>query len=581
MSRLLFPRLLGLACLLAWAALLRTPLLEPAARAVAGPSLLDLRSLTGALLVLGRVLLRALAHALRFAPLGLFAVFVLPDHGGRLSRAGLVALPALALATALAWLALAMRAGSAPGPFELVIPALGILLGTLAGLAWRRGWHARITFLPSLLAQALVLLLLALGFAVLALEPKPALVDPVPLASAEKRRLVELFQGKNPRKIPPGETRTLRLTGPELDRLVAWAAQVAGARVRPALHLQAGGLSATASLRVPRTARWLNVEASARARIEQGRLAAEDAALRIGRFRLPSWLMEALTPFLVAGLQHDRDLRRVWPAVESLAFTADHATLRYARVEMPPGLVARLVWGEQASEATRTAVYAYVDRLLAELAAAPEGDARFARALELALGFARERAAAGQPAADENLAALLALGITLGHPRLAHAVGERPGAEGSGRLTALVPHATLRGRRDWARHFAVSGALTVLAAVAPSDAAGLLKEELDADGGSGFSFADLLADRSGTTFADVATRDEWSARRMQERLAAGFRVDDFFPMAADLPEGIQYDELESRYGGVRGAAYRQLAAEIERRLALCAAYRETPPAEAP
>jgi hypothetical protein len=132
----------------------------------------------------------------------------------------------------------------------------------------------------------------------------------------------------------------------------------------------------------------------------------------------------------------------------------------------------------------------------------------------------------------------------------------------------------VRGRGDWARHFAVSGALTVLSAVAPSDAVGLLKEELDADGGSGFSFGDLLADRAGTTFADVATRDDASALRVQQRLAGGFRVDDFFPPAADLPEGIADAELQSRYGGVGGPLYRQQTAEIERRLATCAAYRD-------
>jgi hypothetical protein len=112
----------------------------------------------------------------------------------------------------------------------------------------------------------------------------------------------------------------------------------------------------------------------------------------------------------------------------------------------------------------------------------------------------------------------------------------------------------------------------VLSAVAPSDAAGLLKEELDAEGGSGFSFGDLLADRAGSTFAEVATRDEASARRIQDRLAGGFRVDDFFPEAADLPEGIADAELQSRYGGVGGPLYRETADDVERRVRACPAY---------
>ena len=132
---------------------------------------------------------------------------------------------------------------------------------------------------------------------------------------------------------------------------------------------------------------------------------------------------------------------------------------------------------------------------------------------------------------------------------------------------------TAHGRADWTRHFSLSGALTVLSAVAPSDAAGLLKEELDADGGSGFSFGDLLADRSGTRFAELATRSEETAAAVQRRVAAGFRLDDFFPPGKDLPEDIPDSELRARYGGVGGPLYRKYADEIERRLASAAAYR--------
>jgi hypothetical protein len=571
---LLLARLVALGCLLGWAALLATPALDPGPRLLGGTSIPDLGSLTGVALVAGRILLRALVAALRFAPLGFFAVFVLPDQAARLRRAALVALPALVFAIVAAWFALAARAGSIPGPFEILIPGVGILVGAWASLAWRRGWRARLLFLPSLLAQTVVLLLLTGGLAVLALDAEPALPELTPLTSAEKRYIVELFQGKNPRKVPPGETRSVRLSGQELDRLVGWAALTTGSRLRTSVRLQAGGIAAEASLRVPRIGRWLNLRAAARAGVEKGRIAATGTELRIGQIRIPSLLLEAASPFLVAGFQGDRDLRSVLPAVESLAFSPDAATLSYARVDMPPGLVARLVWGEEAGEATRQAVYAHVDRLLATLGATPEGDARFARALEATFAAASERSAASGSPADENRAAILALGIVLGHPRLARSVGERLDDERSEAALELVAGTSVRGRGDWARHFTVSGALTVLSAVAPSDAVGLLKEELDADGGSGFSFGDLLADRAGTSFADVATRDDASALRVQQRLAVGFRVDDFFPPAADLPEGIADAELQSRYGGVGGPLYRQQTAEIERRLALCAAYRD-------
>jgi hypothetical protein len=101
----------------------------------------------------------------------------------------------------------------------------------------------------------------------------------------------------------------------------------------------------------------------------------------------------------------------------------------------------------------------------------------------------------------------------------------------------------------------VSAALTVLSSDKPSDEAGLFKEELDADGGSGFSFADLAADRSGTTFAVVATRDEEAARAVQERLRGRLRGLRLLPPAADLPEGIDDAAFQSRYGGVGGPLY--------------------------
>ena len=133
----------------------------------------------------------------------------------------------------------------------------------------------------------------------------------------------------------------------------------------------------------------------------------------------------------------------------------------------------------------------------------------------------------------------------------------------------------LRGRRDWCQHFLVSAALALVANEALSDEAGLLKEELDAGrGGSGFSFSDLLADRAGTLFALAATRDERSARQMQERLAGGFEIGEIFPPAADLPEGILDPELQAEYGGVGGEKYHAIRREIDRRLGSCAALRQ-------
>jgi hypothetical protein len=565
--------LLAAACLLAYAALLGTPYLDPPGRLLGGGSVLDIGTLAGAWTAASGLAVRVALLWLRAAPLGFLAVLALPDRDSRLARLFTIALPATVLALVLLYLSLSGRAGwTRPGPFEMVLPGIGVLLGAWAGLAWRRGWWSRLAFLPKLAALGVLVALGGLALAVAALERQPAVPERPPLTSAQKRHIVSLFRDKDPREVPPGETRTVRLSGAELDELVSWVAAV-GLRAHTTVTLAPGGVSGVAAVRVPRTRRWLNVTASTRVAIDEGRLSLAGPRLQVGRLSVPPLLLDLVAPLAVAGLEGDRDLRRVLPAVESLRLAPDEAALTYRRVDMPRGLIARLVWGEEPGDGMRQAVYAQVDRLLAVLPAVPPGDARFESALETAFTLARERSAHGS-AVEENRAAILALGIVLGHPRVARAVGDKLDDRRADLAEKLRDRTTLRGRADWTRHFTVSGALTVMSAVAPSDAAGLLKEELDADGGSGFSFGDLMADRAGTTFAEVATRDEERAVALQERLAGGFWVDEYFPRADDLPENIPDAELQARYGGVGGPLYRRTAEEIERRIAACAAYRE-------
>ena len=218
---------------------------------------------------------------------------------------------------------------------------------------------------------------------------------------------------------------------------------------------------------------------------------------------------------------------------------------------------------------------------LASLAAAgpdlPAGDVRFGAMLQTAFALRPPHAT---DAVQQNRAAILALGIALGHERLAPFAGLHSDDELVRAASLLRQGASLRGREDWSRHYAVSAALAALGSPLLSDAAGLLKEELDAlTHGSGFSFGDLAADRAGTRFANAATHSEAAAMAMQLRLHRGFALDDFFPAAADLPENLTVDQFRALYGSVGSQHYRQTVAEIEARLDRCAAL--SPPPQDP
>jgi hypothetical protein len=104
----------------------------------------------------------------------------------------------------------------------------------------------------------------------------------------------------------------------------------------------------------------------------------------------------------------------------------------------------------------------------------------------------------------ENKAAILALSIYAGHWRFEQFTGQ-VGTKKNQPEPAITRHITLGGRQDLRLHFIVSAGIKVISDSGVSFAAGEFKELLDAlSEGSGFSFADLAADRAGTHFAKRA-----------------------------------------------------------------------------
>jgi len=567
--------LLVLTLMAGWVALLQMPALQP--RGIGAAGFWDVNTVRAAASSLGRALLDLAEEALVFAPLGFLAVFGFRDRALRLTRALLVALPAFVFALAASGIAVWLRdrAAGPPGPSDLLLPAFGVLAGVVLGLALRRGLLALLILPVKLLAALVLVLVVGLALLVSSLDREAAVPRSPEVGTADKRRVVAVFRGKDPRRIPEGQLRTLRLEQEDLDRLVAWGLPLVQSpdHARAAVALEANQtVGLRLSARVPHVGRWINVSAAARLGVEEGRFFLRQPRLSVGRFTAPARLMDALGPVLAAAVRAERRLRPVLAALRELRVDRGVAEATYGRTQMPRGLVASLVWGEGASAGLREAVAEQVESVLAAVAKAPAGDTRTASAYEAAFRLARERSREGS-AVEANRAAILALGIVLGSGQLSPVVADPASEEQRVRAAELRAGATLRGRADWTRHFSLSSALTVLSAVAPSNAAGLLKEELDADGGSGFSFGDLLADRAGTSFGARATADESQAAALQQRVAGGFEVAAFLPDGRDLPESIPDAELRGRYGGVGGTLYRRYAQEIERRLRACPAYR--------
>jgi hypothetical protein len=196
------------------------------------------------------------------------------------------------------------------------------------------------------------------------------------------------------------------------------------------------------------------------------------------------------------------------------------------------------------------------------------GDEAFIQTIEMAFAFAEENSH-GADAAFANKAAILALGVIMGDDQIAP-VGWNDLDYSQEQRNSLRQKITIYGRNDLPRHFAVSAALTILTDENRALAVGITKELSDSQpGGSGFSFVDMVANKSGIRFAKLATKSPESARELQLKLIQAIPPLTLLPAIDYLPEGLPSAIFESAYGGLGGSRTRELFKEIDLRIQAC------------
>lgn len=187
-----------------------------------------------------------------------------------------------------------------------------------------------------------------------------------------------------------------------------------------------------------------------------------------------------------------------------------------------------------------------------------------------------QRSEKGDPVA-ETRAALVAISlVTLGE-------------EGRTLASMVMPYDTpcipqssmliLAGRPDLPKHLIMSSALAIVFADRFSKAAGEWKELHDsvADGGTGFSFVDLMADRAGLRLGMATNGDRELLREMQYGLA--YAGDErLLPVWAlrKYQEGLRDGAFEESYSGLDDERYRQIVADIDAELDRIPLYKVTP-----
>lgn len=401
------------------------------------------------------------------------------------------------------------------------------------------------------------LLVLALLLAT-AVDRQPLLAEQQHFSVEDVAHALALAREHDPRRARPGQPQQLAMTERDLQLLAHQAARrLQGLRV--ALDLQPGQAQLQASWpwQLGPANGWLNLQAE----LQQSSTGLPAlASWKLGQLPLPrawalpllrfAWKRQAALP----------PLELLPELVQQVQFEETQMLLRYVwQADTTQRLLAALTPPEE-----RERLHAYAQRL-AELSRQAPGHGVALPALLLPMfELARERSLQ-HDAAAENRAAVLVLAL--------HATG-RP-------LYKLVPEARtwpqprrlnvqLAGRDDFAQHFLVSALLAMEGSNPLTEAIGLTKEVQDAQGGSGFSFTDLAANRAGQRFGELALQQP---ALLQQRLARGVQESALMPRVDDLPEFLQQPEFEAFYGHVGSPPYQRVLLDIERRLGALPLYR--------
>lgn len=295
-------------------------------------------------------------------------------------------------------------------------------------------------------------------------------------------------------------------------------------------------------------------------------------SLAIGPLELPGGWLLPLAARLADTLLNDQQASLLLDSVRGVRIEGNTALLS---VSPPPDVKAQLKQAVETLQASRFSteekerVVHYYD-LLARLGEPGHGQrVSFNTYLVPLIAEAANRWESGSSVA-ENRAVIWALTVYFSNGAIEALVGDLVSSQ---RTLVRPPRGvTLGGRWDLMAHFVYSAGITLATQRGIGIAAGEFKELLDSGGGSGFSFADLAADRAGVQFVTRATSSEAAARQLQQRIVENDGERAFFPDISGLLEGLSDAQFRQQYGSTQSERYRKQVALIDQRIARLPVY---------
>lgn len=394
-----------------------------------------------------------------------------------------------------------------------------------------------------LLLPIVALLILS---AVMLRDNQPLVTQDLALTAAEQKWVKQWVANTPPRRKHPGELVTLTLSERQAT-LVAneLLKRVGRGRAQVQLHDQRVQVMVSLALPWNPEASFVNLQFEL---IENGALPQVDNAQLAG-VPLPDVVVQTLAERALAAVESTQ-------ALQQMRVDQEQVEVRYF---WRPDLLERIGSSFIAS-ADLPLLLHYQTALSKLLLPLRRGrSVKLAELLAHLFNIAAQQPLGTDPVAENRAVILVLAAYVNGHPI-------RDPADTTVKRLPYAHPVLLRERQDLGQHFMTSAALLTQGGDTFSGLVGWYKELSDSNGGSGFSFADMAANRAGIRLAQRAIANPASARNIQQRAAAGLSEDDFMPTLDGLPEGMDQQTFSASFGNQSNADYQRMIAVIDRRI---------------
>jgi len=411
---------------------------------------------------------------------------------------------------------------------------------------------------------SIIFIIAAVTFMVMAIQDYASVSKNSPLSPDEIFQVKKLIQSNDPTRFSKKQHRQLHINENDFNLLLRYLSDKSQGQIRAKTIILPATLYLQTSVTIQNNpfGEFLNIAAE----LEQTDQKLKIKSMDIGELAIPAFIANIFVDYAHKHLLDNyMEYQAAIQSIDNFQLQQHNMSINYHWQPELANQVKDQITNRLMTKEQKEIYLAYHQQLNSVVNNIREARPSLTQLLNEMFKFAKQRSLLNDPVIENRV-----MLITLGAYMLNKNTPELLGIAKAKNIRQKNFY--LLNRNDLSKHLIISAALTAMADSNFAHAIGLDKELSDSNGGSGFSFADLTADRAGVTLATTALLSESNARVMQLRLESVSQESDYMPDILQMPEGLQKLDFQLAYRNTESQEYKLIISEIDRRIANCSIY---------